>query len=135
MVVADSGVLAGEIGVVWAAGDVSLVTTGVIEAGESRGTVPIARDWVGSAKAGVKLFPLHTMEKTVKSRIVAVRIKPKGFNIDFLVSQKVTAYIARVTIIQINLTPVEEKAAQSSQVHLPAARQNQLHYTSTLPAK
>jgi hypothetical protein len=68
-------VLAGWIGVVWTAGDTSVVTTGVIETGAASVIVAIALDSVGAAAAGTSLFPLQAAEKTGNRTIIVLRIQ------------------------------------------------------------
>jgi len=72
--VAGSGVVPGWIGVVWTAGDSSVVTTGVIETGEASGIVT-ARDSVGAAAAGARVFLLQAAEKTTNRTMMVLRIQ------------------------------------------------------------
>ncbi len=62
-VLAGCGVLVGWAGAVWTVGDSSVVTPGVIEAGEASGIVTIALASVGSAEAGGRSFPLQAEKK------------------------------------------------------------------------
>jgi len=73
--VAGSGVVPGWIGVVWTAGDSSVVTTGVIETGEASGIGTIARDSVGAAAAGARVFLLQAAEKTTNRTMMVLRIQ------------------------------------------------------------